>query len=174
MGWRSGRRAHADHVLGERARHSADAAGDCRAVFRRDAAGLVAGAPAAPAPARSWDRRFMLLVLLAISAAILFNGANLPFHRDDTLGGIYQPAAQTIYQTGAVVPLTGADSLYRAYPILVPLSYAYAYFASGWKTNISQRPSPRCSASPACRRHTCSASACATSVPAGWRRWCWR
>lgn len=88
--------------------------------------------PPRPRLPESRDRRFMLLVLLAISAGVLFNGANLPFHRDDTLG-IYQPAAQTIYQTGALVPLTGVDSLYRAYPILVPLSYAYAYFASGWE-----------------------------------------
>ncbi|MFN8564255.1 MAG: glycosyltransferase family 39 protein [Anaerolineae bacterium] len=88
--------------------------------------------PPRPRLPESWDRRFMLLVLLALSAAVLFNGANLPFHRDDTLG-IYQPAAQTIYRSGALVPLMGADSLYRAYPILVPLSYAYAYFASGWE-----------------------------------------
>ncbi|MCC6802190.1 MAG: glycosyltransferase family 39 protein [Anaerolineae bacterium] len=88
--------------------------------------------PPRPRLPKSWDRRFMLLALLAISAAVLFNSANLPFHRDDALG-IYQPAAQTIYRTGALVPLTGADSLYRAYPILVPLSYAYAYFASGWE-----------------------------------------
>jgi 4-amino-4-deoxy-L-arabinose transferase-like glycosyltransferase len=81
---------------------------------------------------RSWSERFMLLVILAISAAALFNGAYWPFHRDDTLG-IYQPAAQAMYLTQALVPLTGADSLYRAYPILVPLSYSYAYFAAGWE-----------------------------------------
>lgn len=88
--------------------------------------------PPLPHLPASWDRRFMLLILLAISAAVLFNGAYWPFYRDDTLG-IYQPAAQMIYQTGALVPLTGADSLYRAYPVLVPLSYAYAYITSGWE-----------------------------------------
>ncbi len=82
----------------------------------------------------SWERRFMLLILLAISAAVLFNGAYWPFYRDDTLG-IYQPAAATIFQTGALVPLTGADSLYHAYPVLVPLSYSYAYLASGWEND---------------------------------------
>ncbi len=80
----------------------------------------------------SWDRRFALLILLAISAAVLFNGAYWPFFRDDALS-IYQPAADAIYQTGALVPLTGADSLYRAYPVLIPLSYSYAYFAAGWE-----------------------------------------
>lgn len=79
-----------------------------------------------------WSERFMLLVLLAISAAALFNGAYWPFHRDDTLG-IYQPAAQAMYVTQALVPLTGADSLYRTYPILIPLNYSYAYFAAGWE-----------------------------------------
>jgi 4-amino-4-deoxy-L-arabinose transferase-like glycosyltransferase len=79
-----------------------------------------------------WERRFALLVLLAISGAVLFNGAHLPFYRDDALG-IYQPAAQAIYQSGALVPVTPTGNVYNAYPVLVPLSYAYAYFASGWE-----------------------------------------
>ena len=78
------------------------------------------------------EKRFALLILLAISAAVLFNGAYWPFYRDDTLG-IYQPAAQEIYQTKTLVPLTGADSLYHAYPVLVPLTYSYAYLAAGWE-----------------------------------------
>lgn len=85
--------------------------------------------PAIPA---GWTKRFALLILLAISALELFNGAYWPFYRDDTLG-IYQPAAQAMYQTQTLVPLTGADSLYRAYPVLIPLNYSYAYFASGWE-----------------------------------------
>lgn len=80
----------------------------------------------------SWDRRFALLIMVVISAAIFFNGAYLPFHRDDALG-IYQPAAQAIFNTGTLVPLTGADSLYHTYPILIPLSYTYAYLAAGWE-----------------------------------------
>ncbi|HVU15105.1 MAG TPA: glycosyltransferase family 39 protein [Phototrophicaceae bacterium] len=80
----------------------------------------------------TWGQRFVLLILLVISAAILFNGAYWPFYRDDTLG-IYAPAAQAIYQTRALVPLIGTDSLYRAYPVLIPLSYSYAYFAAGWQ-----------------------------------------
>lgn len=80
----------------------------------------------------AWDKRFMLLLLLAISTSICFNGAYWPFHRPDALG-IYQPAAQVIFRTGALVPLTGADSLYHTYPILVPLAYTYAYLAAGWE-----------------------------------------
>lgn len=88
--------------------------------------------PPLPRLPASWDRRFLLLILLAISGAVLFNGAYWPFYRDDALG-IYQPAAQTIYTTGALIPLTGADSLYRTYPILIPLTYTYVYLAAGWE-----------------------------------------
>jgi 4-amino-4-deoxy-L-arabinose transferase-like glycosyltransferase len=77
-------------------------------------------------------RNFSILILLAISAAILFNAAYWPFHRDDALG-IYQPHAQTMYQLRTLVPLTGADSLYRTYPMLIPSAYAFAYLASGWE-----------------------------------------
>lgn len=87
---------------------------------------------ALPSIPATWDRRLALLLLLAISGAILFNGAYLPFYRADTLG-IYQPAAQEIYRTGILVPLTGADSLYRTYPVLVPLTYTYAYLATSWE-----------------------------------------
>ncbi len=80
----------------------------------------------------SWSKRFALLLLLALSAAILFNGAYWPFHRPDVLG-IYRPAAQAIFNTGALVPLTGSDSLYHTYPMLIPLSYSYAYLAAGWE-----------------------------------------
>ncbi len=88
--------------------------------------------PPLPTIPTRWEKRFALLILLAICALELFNGAYWPFYRDDTLG-IYQPAAQAIYQTQALVPLTGADSLYHAYPVLIPLNYSYAYFASGWE-----------------------------------------
>ncbi|MEO8393965.1 MAG: glycosyltransferase family 39 protein [Chloroflexota bacterium] len=88
--------------------------------------------PPLPTLPSRWEARFALLILLAICALELFNGAYWPFYRDDTLG-IYQPSAQAMYQTQALVPLTGADSLYRAYPVLIPLNYSYAYFASGWE-----------------------------------------
>jgi len=88
--------------------------------------------PSLPTIPTQWEKRFALLILLAICALELFNGAYWPFYRDDTIG-IYQPVAQAIYHTQALVPLIGADSLYRAYPVLIPLNYAYAYFASGWE-----------------------------------------
>src|SRR5690606_17893970 len=75
---------------------------------------------------------FALLIIVAIAAAILFNGAFFPFSRDDTLG-IYKPTALAIWQTGTLVPLIGDESLYRTYPILVPLNYTFAYMVSGWE-----------------------------------------
>jgi hypothetical protein len=80
-----------------------------------------------------WGMRiFPLLMLIAISGAILFNAVNLPFHRDDALG-IYQPQAQSMYQLRGLIPLTGTDSLYRTYPMLIQSAYTYAYLASGWE-----------------------------------------
>ena len=72
------------------------------------------------------------VMLAAISGAILFNAVNLPFHRADALG-IYQPHAQMMYQLRGLVPLIGADSLYRTYPMLIQSAYTYAYLASGWE-----------------------------------------
>ncbi len=89
---------------------------------------------------KSWTERFVLLILLLLAGAILFNGAYWPFSRADALG-IYQPAAQAMVTTGALVPLTGADSLYRTYPILVPLTYTYAYLAAGWQNEYLAKAS---------------------------------
>ncbi|MBK8026517.1 MAG: glycosyltransferase family 39 protein [Chloroflexi bacterium] len=67
-----------------------------------------------------------------IAAAILFNSAYFPFSRPDALG-IYRPAALDMFQRGSIQPLIGAESLYRAYPILVPLNYAMVYTLAGWE-----------------------------------------
>jgi 4-amino-4-deoxy-L-arabinose transferase-like glycosyltransferase len=75
-----------------------------------------------------------LIILVSISGAILFNAVNLPFYRDDTLG-IYQPQALELFQTGWLIPLTGADSLYKTYPMLMQLNYAYVYLISGWEND---------------------------------------
>ncbi len=81
---------------------------------------------------RSWPRRLALALLAAISASILINALLWPFHREDVLG-IYQPQAQLLYQTGTLISLTGADSLYRAYPMSIPLVYTFAYLITGWE-----------------------------------------
>jgi 4-amino-4-deoxy-L-arabinose transferase-like glycosyltransferase len=69
-----------------------------------------------------------------IAAAVLFNSIYFPLYRDDTLG-IYRPFAVDMAETGALVPLTGADSLYRAYPMLMPIAYSFAYMLSGWEND---------------------------------------
>lgn len=85
--------------------------------------------------------RAALVIALITGSAALFNALYLPFKTDDALG-IYQPQAQTIFQTGALIPLTGADSLYRAYPMLVPFNYAFAYAASGWENEYAAKLIP--------------------------------
>lgn len=76
--------------------------------------------------------RLALALLVFVGLAILFNGFYWPFHSDDALG-IYQPQAQAMYQSAALIPLTGEDSLYRAYPMLAQANYTFAYLASGWE-----------------------------------------
>ncbi|MCA9907940.1 MAG: glycosyltransferase family 39 protein, partial [Anaerolineae bacterium] len=82
-----------------------------------------------------------LIPALLVAAAILFNAAYWPFSRDDTLG-IYQPFAQMMADSRTLVPLTGADSLYRAYPMALPLAYAFTYILSGWENEYLARVVP--------------------------------
>ncbi len=96
--------------------------------------------PQIPQLPKTWTERLVLLVLLLIAGAILFNGAYWPFYRADAVG-IYQPTAAAIFQTRALVPLTGADSLYHTYPILIPLTYTYAYLAAGWQNEYLAKAS---------------------------------
>ncbi|MEO8612580.1 MAG: glycosyltransferase family 39 protein [Chloroflexota bacterium] len=71
-------------------------------------------------------------ILIAISAAIFFNAAYWPFHRDDTLG-IYHRYGKLMYESGTLVPFAGRDdAFYQAYPIQIPLAYTYSYLASDW------------------------------------------
>lgn len=90
-----------------------------------------------PLPARPmlshWELgAFGLLAL--ISSAILFNALAIPFYRDDTLG-IYLPQTRALVETRALLPLTGGDSLYLAYPMLSQHLYAFAFLASGWEND---------------------------------------
>ncbi|MCK6579114.1 MAG: glycosyltransferase family 39 protein [Anaerolineae bacterium] len=73
-----------------------------------------------------------LALIGIVAAAVLFNSAYFPFAKADALG-IYHPAALTMYETGTLEPLIGAESLYRTYPILVPLNYTLAYALAGWE-----------------------------------------
>jgi 4-amino-4-deoxy-L-arabinose transferase-like glycosyltransferase len=82
--------------------------------------------------AARWVRAGAILIFVMISAAVLYTALYWPFYRDDTLG-IYMPQAQEMYHTGTLIPLTGADSLYKAYPMLVQLAYTYTYTIAGWE-----------------------------------------
>lgn len=97
-----------------------------------------------PLMGRGWEwgwHHFALLLLLVISAAILFNALYWPFSRADAVG-IYHHYGQQMAETRAIVPLPGADTLYEAYPILMPLQYTYAYLASGWINEYLARLTP--------------------------------
>ncbi|MBL8131265.1 MAG: glycosyltransferase family 39 protein [Anaerolineae bacterium] len=73
-----------------------------------------------------------LALIGIVAAAVLFNSAYFPFSKADALG-IYRPAALAMFESGTLQPLIGAESLYRTYPILVPLNYTLAYALAGWE-----------------------------------------
>jgi 4-amino-4-deoxy-L-arabinose transferase-like glycosyltransferase len=90
---------------------------------------------------RTWPERLTLALLLLICAGALFNSLYWPFSREDALG-IYVPAANAVYETGALVELPGRFTNYEAYPILMPLMYTYVYLASGWQNEFLARLLP--------------------------------
>ena len=97
-----------------------------------------AGRPWPPQPRLNRWSGLAALLLAAVAAAILFNAAYWPFSRDDALG-IYHAQAEAMAETRALLPLTGADSLYLTYPPLMPLAYAYTYRLSGWENEYLAR-----------------------------------
>nr|PZN58066.1 MAG: hypothetical protein DIU68_02820 [Chloroflexota bacterium] len=82
-----------------------------------------------------------VLLIAAIAAAVVFNAVYWPFSRDDALG-IYHAQASAIARSGALLPLTGSDSLYLTYPAMMPLAYAFTYLASGWENEYLARLLP--------------------------------
>lgn len=99
-----------------------------------------------PGPIEGMARRprwqvILLLMVVLILLAALFNALYFPFKTDDALG-IYQPQALMVAVNRALIPLTGADSLYRAYPMLVQFNYAYAYMVAGWQHDYAAKLIP--------------------------------
>lgn len=88
-----------------------------------------------------WMGKLAALAVLGICVATLFNAVYWPFSRYDTLG-IYHPQAVEIANRAALLPLTGADSLYLAYPMQMQLAYAFTYIASGWENAYLARVLP--------------------------------
>lgn len=100
------------------------------------------GAPlprlARPQGALAWTA---LAVCALVGAAVLFNAVYWPFSRDDALS-IYNHFGLWMYQHRTIAPLAGAATLYEAYPVLIPLTYTYAYLASGWPNEYLARLFP--------------------------------
>ena len=93
---------------------------------------------ARPRGALAWTT---LAVCALVGAAVLLNAVYWPFSREDALG-IYNHFGVWMYDHRAVAPLAGAATLYEAYPVLVPLTYTYAYLASGWQNEYLARLFP--------------------------------
>lgn len=107
--------------------HSARAA---EAIFHVPAVGRVRFRLLHPSLSSSRIAHYSLLL---ISAAILFNAAYWPFHRDDVLG-IYGRYGALMADTRALVPFAGRDdAFYQAYPMHIPLAYSYVFMLSGWQ-----------------------------------------
>lgn len=82
-----------------------------------------------------------LVVCALVSAAVLFNAVYWPFSGDDALG-IYNRFGVWMYHYRTVAPLVSANTPYETYPILVPLTYTWAYLASGWLNEYLARLFP--------------------------------
>ena len=95
---------------------------------------LRAGRPLPGRPSLTRWQGLAVLLTALVASAILLNALTIPFYRDDTLG-IYLPQAQALFQTRALLPLTGADSLYLAYPMLNQHLITIAFIASGWEND---------------------------------------
>lgn len=78
-----------------------------------------------------WRGKPLAAVAFGVTALVLllivFNLLYWPFSADDAVS-IYAPQSRAIFETRA---LPRDDGLYEAYPLLVPLSYAYAHLVAG-------------------------------------------
>lgn len=86
-------------------------------------------------------RTIYLLCIGLVAFAVLFNAVYWPFTRDDVVA-LYHPFAQQMAHTGALIPLSDGENLHNMYPMLVPLSFTYAYLASGWENEYLARLLP--------------------------------
>ena len=71
-----------------------------------------------------------LAAVCIIVVLIIFNAVYWPFRFDDSIS-IYATFGKRIAQTGKLPPLV-PGSLYEAYPMLIPLVYAYTHQAAEW------------------------------------------
>lgn len=85
--------------------------------------------PVASRPAAGREALVLPLTLVATVAgvAILFDAAYWPFAAGDALA-VYAPLAKELYESGR---LPAGEGLYEAYPMLVPMAYAYGFWAYG-------------------------------------------
>lgn len=81
------------------------------------------------APYRLPAQRAVIAVLILTAVLCLFNAAYWFYNRDDAIA-IYARFGKHIAMSGAL-PALEAESLYEAYPMFMPLLYAFAHQLSG-------------------------------------------
>ena len=81
--------------------------------------------------------RVAALLLLPLCLGVLFNSLWWPFSRADAVA-IYERFSLQMLASGTLVPL-GAQTLYEAYPMLLPLGYTWSYLAAGWPNEFLAR-----------------------------------
>ncbi|MDW8299063.1 MAG: glycosyltransferase family 39 protein [Anaerolineae bacterium] len=74
-------------------------------------------------------QRAVVALLILTAALCLFNAAYWFYNRDDAIA-IYARFGKQVAMSGAL-PLLGAQSLYEAYPMFMPMLYAFAHQLSG-------------------------------------------
>ena len=82
--------------------------------------------------------RATMLLLLPLCLGVLFNSVWWPFSRADAVA-IYERFSLEMLASGTLVPLPGAQTLYEAYPMHVPLGYTWSYLAAGWPNEFLAR-----------------------------------
>ena len=82
--------------------------------------------------------RATMLLLLPLCLGVFFNSVWWPFSRPDAVA-IYERFSLEMLASGTLVPLPGAQTLYEAYPIHIPLGYTWSYLAAGWPNEFLAR-----------------------------------
>src|SRR5205085_4275494 len=69
----------------------------------------------------------LFATIVVNGAAIIFNAVSWPFGVGDALD-LYAPFGKHLYETSAL-PI--GDRMYEAYPMLIPMAYAFTHWAAG-------------------------------------------
>lgn len=80
-------------------------------------------------------------LLVLIGGGVVFNSVYWPFSRADALA-IYARFGLYMAENHSLASLPGDLTVHEAYPILIPLTYTYAYLSAGWINEFLARLYP--------------------------------